>query len=294
MLDFSCFIHPKDSQALNALENIPALPLLTRKFNEIFAERSYKVMNMSQKIRLSEKQIPEIYNILPPICEKLEIPLPELYLEQNPTINAYTFGDKAPFITLHSGLINHCSKDVIAAVIAHECGHIACHHTLYKSMASFFLGLGADILPIPFLQFALKYALLYWDRCSEYSADRVSAYIMGGSDSVVSTMTELGSGLLKYGDQLNEEEFLKQAEDFKEFNNESGWNKFLMYYQLLETNHPFLTDRASSIVDWCNSSNFNELCKNGVPKKSINICPNCNSAIDNGSVFCGNCGYKIY
>ena len=294
MLDYSYFIHPKDSKALTALESIPALPLLTRKFNEIFAERAYKVMNMSQKIRLSEKQLPEIYNILPPICEKLEIPLPELYLEQNPTINAYTFGDRTPFITLHSGLINHCSKEVITAVIAHECGHIACHHTLYKSMASFFLGIGAEIFPLPILKFALRYALLYWDRCSEYSADRVSAYIMGSSKSLVSTMAELGSGLLKYDDQLSEDEFLKQTEDFKNFNEESEWNKFLMYYQLIETDHPFLTDRASSIVDWCNSSIFEELSKNGIPSKETNKCPNCNTAIDKDSFFCGNCGYKIY
>lgn len=294
MLDFSCFIHPKDSQALNALESVPALPLLTKKFNEIFAEKSYKIMNMSQKIRLSEKQLPEIYNILPPICEKLEIPIPELYIEQNPTINAYTFGDSTPFITLHSGVINYCSKDVIKAIIAHECGHIACHHTLYKSMAHFFLGIGADILPIPFLKFALKYALLYWDRCTEYSADRVSAYIMEGSNIIVSTMTELGSGLLKYGDQLSEDEFLNQAGEFKNFYDESSWNKFLMYYQLVETDHPFLTDRAKSIVDWCNSATFNDICENGVPKKNARICPNCNSAIDSDSVFCGNCGYRIY
>lgn len=294
MLDFSCFIHPKDAKALSALESVPALPLLTRKYNEIIAERAYRVMNISQKIRLSEKQLPEIYHMLPPICEKLEIPLPELYLEQNPTINAYTFGDKTPFITLHSGLINYCTKDVIKAVIAHECGHIACHHTLYKSMASFFLGIGADILPIPFLKFALKYALLYWDRCSEYSADRVSAYIMGGSDSVVSTMTELGSGLLKYNEQISEEEFLKQAEDFNDFSDESGWNKFLMYYQLIGTDHPFLTDRARSIVEWCNSTTFNDICRNGVPQKNVSKCPNCNSSIDSDSVFCGYCGNRIY
>lgn len=294
MLDYSFFIHPKDAKALDALKKVPGLPQLTRKFNEIFYERAYKVMNLSQKIKLSEKQIPEIYNILPPICEKLEIPIPELYLEQNPTINAYTFGDKNPFITIHSGLLNYCSKDVITAIIAHECGHIACHHTLYKSMANFFLGVGAEILPIPFLKFALKYSLLYWDRCSEYSADRVSAYVMGGSESVVSTMKELGSGLSKYDEQLSEEEFLKQAEDFNSFSDESGWNKFLMYYQLIETDHPFLTDRANSIVEWCNSDIFNDLCKNGIPKNSELRCPNCNAAIDSDSVFCGYCGCRIY
>ncbi len=294
MLDYSSFIHPNDASALNTLEKIPGLPMLTKKFNEIFAERNYKIGNLSQKIKLSENQLPEIYGFLPPICEKLEIPVPELYLEQNPTINAYTFGDKTPFITLHSGLINHCSENVIKAVIAHECGHIACHHTLYKSMCHFFLGIGGSLFPIPFLNFALKYALLYWDRCSEYSADRISGYVMGGAGSVVRTMVELSSGLTKYNDQLSEHEFLKQADEFKEYHESSDWNKFLMYWQLLETDHPFSTDRAGEIKKWCCTDEFDNLIKNGIPNKTYDKCPFCGANIEGDSNFCTNCGHQIY
>ena len=129
------FIHPNDAKALKALKAIPGFPLLTKKFMDIFVERGVKISNLASKLKLSEKQFPEIYNMLPPICEKLEIPVPELYVEQDPYINAYTTGETVPCIVLTSGLINNCSLDVINAVMAHECGHIVCKHVMYKMMA---------------------------------------------------------------------------------------------------------------------------------------------------------------
>lgn len=291
------FIHPNDAKALDALKAIPAFTLLSRKFSEIFGEREGKIENLSSNIRISERQFPEIFKMLPPICEKLEIPVPELYLEQTPIINAYTLGVTTPYIRLTSGLLNNCSTDVIKAVIAHECGHIVCRHTSYKNMARFFLGVGASLINVPFLSFALKYALLYWDRCSEYSADRVSAFASGGSELVVKTMTELACGSPALLEKIDRDEFLKQAEDFHSYSDESGWNKFLMYCALLEENHPFVVDRAAEIVKWCDSKDYENLC-NGVPytppkPAAVMRCPKCGATIDNETAFCTSCGTKI-
>lgn len=320
------FIHPNDAKALKALKAIPGFPLLTKKFLDVFYERGWKISNLSSRLKLSERQFPDIYGILPPICEKLEIQVPEMYIEQDPYINACTFGETNPCIILTSGLINNCSSDVIKAVIAHECGHIVCKHVMYKTMARFFLGVGAKILNVPFLSFSLEYALLYWDRCSEYSADRAAAYVCGGPDTVVKTMTELASGLPTMVDEINQEEFLKQAEEFHEYSDESAWNKFLMYYQLLGTNHPFTSDRAADIIKWCDSRYYADLC-NGVPYgsnkeysmdnynvnnelndnldmfsntdnntpfyESMDRCPVCQLFIDKNSVYCPYCGNKI-
>ena len=290
------FIHPNDALALNTLQSIPAFPMLSKKFSEIFGERAKKLNNLSSKLRISERQLPDIYKILPPICEKLEIPVPELYLEQNPVINAYTFGETTPCIVLHSGLLNNCSPDVIKAVIAHECGHIVCHHTVYKFMTKFFLDVGFSLINIPFLSFALKYALLYWDRCSEYSADRVAAFVCDGAESVVKTMTELSCGLPSALDKIDREEFLRQAEDYHSFSSDSGWNKFLMYYELIHTDHPFVVDRAADIIKWCDSKDYDNLCK-GIPYvnpgTSTLCCPKCHTVIEEDSSFCSTCGIKI-
>ena len=294
MLYTEYFIHPNDRKALDALRSLPAFPELCRKFNEYVTERQRKVINLSCKLRLSQTQLPELWNLLPPICEKLEIPVPELYLEQNPMINAYTFGDTNPFICIHSGLLDKCSPEVVRAIIAHECGHIVCHHTLYKSLAHFFLKCGS-FLNIPFLTFTLQFALLYWDRCSEYSADRAAAYVSGGSGAVVDAMTELCSGSSEYRLRIERDEMLAQAEEFHDFADASGWNKFLMYYELIGQDHPFTVDRAADIVKWCDSDDYKNLCA-GVPytaQKNGARCPKCGASVDTDANFCAVCGAKI-
>lgn len=77
--------------------------------------------------------MPEIYNMLSPICEKLGIDIPEIYLELDVVPNAYTYGDTKPFIVITSGLLETMPMELLPTVIAHECGHIACHHTLYTT-----------------------------------------------------------------------------------------------------------------------------------------------------------------
>ena len=94
------FIHPEDAAALRQLESIPGFPTLVRKILSLGFEQLMYGMNMASAIRLSPTQLPNLYNHLPPICEKLGIDEPEFYLEMNPFPNAYTFGDTRIFVTM--------------------------------------------------------------------------------------------------------------------------------------------------------------------------------------------------
>ena len=134
-MNISEFTHPDDLEALKLLNSIPVLPKVMKKFMDMGMEQLYFGLNKALKIRLSPTQLPEIYNILPPICDQLEIVEPEFYLEMNPMPNAYAFGDTKTAITVTSSLVEMMSKDELTAVVAHECGHIACHHMLYHSLA---------------------------------------------------------------------------------------------------------------------------------------------------------------
>lgn len=120
----SDFIHPEDAAALRQLENIPGFPTLVKKFYALGYEKLMYGSNMASYIRLSENQLPNLYQHLPPICKTLSIDEPEFYLEMNPMPNAYTFGDSKIFITITSGLVEMLSDNELDAVIAHECGHI--------------------------------------------------------------------------------------------------------------------------------------------------------------------------
>ena len=115
------FIHPDDAAALKALKSVPALPNLMEKVFQYGYDEISRSENITTNLRLSEKQMPEIYNRLPPICEKLGIPVPELYLQMSPLPNAWTSGHKRVYIVLTLGLIKKVKDDELDAVLAHEC-----------------------------------------------------------------------------------------------------------------------------------------------------------------------------
>ena len=129
-------IHPADAKALKALKNVPGLPKLMEKIFEYGYDELAWSDNVTTNLRLSETQMPEIYNRLPPICERLGIPVPELYLQMSPIPNAWTSGHKKVYIVLTLGLIRRVKGDELDAVLAHECGHILCQHVLYQTLAN--------------------------------------------------------------------------------------------------------------------------------------------------------------
>lgn len=224
MIPYTYFIHPEDESALNAMKNVPGFDTLVKKFMQIGYEAMLHGVNMASKIRLSETQLPEIYHKVTKICDKLEISCPEVYLEMSPYPNAYTYGDTDIFMVLTSGLFDYLDSDEIDSVVAHECGHIVCHHVLYHTIAEF-LRTGVSGL-IGDLAEPLKLAVYYWARKSELSADRAAA-LTCGVETVVKTQLRLAGGPKVLTDNVNIEEWANQAEQYEEIRGGSLWDRFL-------------------------------------------------------------------
>lgn len=253
----SFLLHPNDKKALDTLQSIPAFTPVVKAFLRVFNEQQLKIMNMSSKVRISPLQLPEIYNLLPPICEKLSIDEPELYLELNRSPNAYTTGDTATSITLTTGLLEYMDLNEISTVIAHECGHIACRHVLYHTMGQMiFTSLAAFTDIGGLLTAGIQTAFSYWMRCSEFSADRASALCSGGAKPVVNVMMRLAGGGKNLPFTINTENFIQQAVEYEKMINTSTWNKTWESILLKDMSHPLLTVRALEISKWCDSTDF--------------------------------------
>ena len=257
-IDYEPFIHPLDRQALNTLKKIPFLDKVLKKYMNLVDENLLHGVNMVSMIKLSTTQFPNIYGMLQDVCSRLEIPEPDLFQQMDPLPNAYTMGDTRPFIVITSGLINLLNEEELKAVIAHECGHILCHHVLYHTLATHLLVLGSGLLSeIKDIMIApIKWTLFYWMRRSEYSADRVAAYVMNGADIVVNTMLSFSGGKTDHTNNVNVEEFLQQAKEYRKNLDESQFSKILQAIAIKDQLHPFPAIRALEIKEW-----FNELQK---------------------------------
>lgn len=286
------YIHPEDEAAKRNMEAIPGFAAAMKLFMRYYSEQLFHGLNMANKIRLSPKQLPKIYEKLPPICKKLSIKEPEFYLEMNPYPNAYAMGDTRTMITVTSGLLEYLTDEEVSAVIAHECGHIACRHMLYYTMAQLLFQniknmglLGDAITPI-------FWALQYWSRRSELSADRAGAVALGSIERIVEVQIRLAGGPAKITKDVNIDEFVKQA-DYYDTLQDSNWDKFLQNWSILESSHPYAAIRVREILKWGKTEQWNRIKDIVQLEERGLICPNCNRAVEESWIYCKECGYKL-
>lgn len=277
------FIHHEDKQALSFLKGIPLASATIKQIMKLYHERIVYGMNMGNKVRLSPKQIPHIYELLPPICEQLKISEPEFYLENNPIPNAYAMGESRPNITLNSGIIDLMTMDELKAVVAHECGHIFFHHMLYTTMANFML-MNVDMANE--IREAYVLALLYWNRKSELSCDRVAAYITS-PETAISMLSKLagGPGHITYDFDLDE--YVEQAKIYDSIRTDNLWDKTLQAMITMWQNHPFVSVRVRELLKWTNTNHYIHL-KAGIP-----VCPFCHEVLNGDEKYCGSCGRYV-
>lgn len=292
MISPSEFIHPEDAAALRQLESIPGFPALAKKVMELGYEKLRYGVNMASAIRLSKTQLPDLYNHLPPICERLGIAEPEFYLEMNPFPNAYTFGDTRVFIVVTSGLVETMDDEELDAVIAHECGHILCHHVLYNMVAQC-ISMGLDAIGLlGSIAKPVEYALLYWSRKAELSCDRCAS-IITSPDVVARTMARLAGGPKSITGQLNMEEWASQADEYDKIQNDGLWNKALQLSVILSQDHPFSAVRVREIYKWGCSAQYRNLMNSLRQISSGKTCPYCGRSVADEWTFCKYCGSKL-
>ncbi len=284
----SDYIHPEDEEALNNMRSIPGFQTLVKTFLKIGYEKLIYGTNMASMIKLSPVQLPEIYHRLPPICKKLGIEEPDFFLEMNPVPNAYTFGDTRIFVVVTSGLLEYLDDEEINSVLAHECGHIACRHVLYHTMADMMVNGLEGILGTIATPFKLP--LLYWQRKSELSCDRAAALVTS-VEAVLQTQVRLAGGPKSITGKINIEEWAKQADRYEEIRSGGLWNKTLQTIAIAAQSHPFAAVRVREILKWGKSEQYRTIKSGG--SASSDRCPSCGTMIDKNWKFCRNCGHSL-
>lgn len=271
-------IHPADTSALKTLKNIPALPKVMEKIFEYGYDEIQWTENVTTNLRLCETQMPEIYNRLPPICKRLGIPVPELYLQMTPIPNAWTSGHKKVYIVLTLGLIRRCKDEELDAVLAHECGHILCQHVLYQTLANAIFSIGdslSESIVGSIGNMAMKpirQALIAWSRASELSADRV-ACIITSAEVLARALARISLIPTPIVNGMDFKAWADQGKDYEEMKNGTAWNKIVHWMANSDVDHPYCPVRAYEAFEWEKT----EICKElrsrpfrlEAPKKAI-------------------------
>ena len=252
------FRHPLDLEATNALKQLPGIDIAIRSVLGSVAEQFFYLNNIASSVLVSEKQLPHLHKLLIEACNILDLEPPQLYVQQNPTPNAYTFamrGEK-PFIVLHTSLIEMLTPEEIQAVIAHELGHLKCEHGVYLTMANV-LVLAANLLPAwgTVLAQTLQDRMLQWIRCAEFSCDRAALLAIQEPRVVMSVLMKLAGGSPTLAPMLNLDAFIEQAKAYDSIGTDS-MGEMLQAAQTAQLTHPVPVIRAREIARWASSSQY--------------------------------------
>lgn len=260
-LDYKLYLHDSDKAAMAALKAIPGFSQVTRAFMKIWDEQKANLINMSTYLRLSEKQMSKYYNMLPPICEKLGIDVPDVFVKLDVVPNAYTWGDTKPYIVITSGLFETLPDELIPTVLAHECGHIACHHALYTTMGHFLLNSAASLVHGlgNVALYPIQLAFSYWMRCSEFSADRAAMICDGSSNNNTEVMMRFAGYDKDIMADASVDAFMEQAIEYKKLINDNTWNKTLEFILFQNNTHPLNAVRAYEGKEWGESERFQNI-----------------------------------
>ena len=252
------FRHPLDLQATTALKNLPGLDVAVRSLLGSVAEDFFYLNNIASSVLVGEKQLPQLHKLLREACKVLDLEPPELYVQQNPAPNAYTFAmrGKKPFMVLHTSLIEILTPEEIQAVMAHELGHLKCEHGVYLTMANIIV-LGANLLPLwgSVIAQSLQERMLEWLRCAEFSCDRAALLVAQDPKVVMSVLMKLAGGSPTLAPQLNLDAFIDQARAYEQVTT-TDLGKMLQAAQTQQLSHPVPVLRAKEIDRWAKNPQY--------------------------------------
>ena len=259
--------HPADRSALVALRKLSGFDVLLRRLASLFNDRSLRLLYLASAVRVSERQFPDLHNMLRDGAYVLDLPeVPELYVSQDPLVNALTLGADKPFIVVTTGMINLYDAEEIRFAIGHELGHVLSGHAIYRTMLFHLINLARRIawMPLGYLGLrAIIWGLEEWFRKSELSCDRAGLLAGQDIDAGRRALMKMGGGA--YMSELSADAFHEQAREYDAVPDvREGLLKLL---QLQGTLHPFAVVRFAELDRWAADGAYGRILGGDYPRR---------------------------
>jgi Zn-dependent protease with chaperone function len=259
--------HPADRSALVALRKLTGFDVILKNLAGLFSDRALRLMFLASSVRASEDQFPQLYHDLLDGCYILDLPrVPELFISQDPIVNAMALGTDKPFVVITTGMVDLMDPEEIRFIIGHELGHVLSGHAVYRTMLFHMVRLAARLAFIPFAWIGFKaviWGLEEWFRKSELSCDR--AGLLAAQDEAAgrrALMKTAGGSALS---ELSHDAFHEQAREYDGVPDvREGLLKLL---QLQGATHPFAVVRFAELDRWASDGEYRDILAGNYPRR---------------------------
>lgn len=172
------------------------------------------VLSMQGAQQIDRSSAPEFFDMVETLAKRAELPMPKVYIIDNPLPNAFATGrnPQNAAVAATTGLLNALSPNEIAGVMAHELAHIKHRDTLLMTvtatiagaismLANFGMFFGGDrreggnmltsLLMMIVAPMAAMLVQMAISRTREYAADREGAIIAQSPRSLASALQKI-------------------------------------------------------------------------------------------------------
>ena len=198
--------------------------------------------------KVSEKQFPAIYAIAQEAAGRLSMYQPELFIKQDPTLNAFAIGFLgSKSVVLHSATVEGMDKEELGFIVGHEFAHIKCNHT-----DLLLLNTGTGGISPSWLQMIATLFIGVWSRKAEYTADQGGLLVAGDPKPAIGALAKLAIGPTLFKD-MDIDDFLSQ----KIALDQTYFTK--LAESLPEVKHPYLVKRIYAVQKYYDSDQYKRL-----------------------------------
>ena len=184
------------------------------------------VLRMYGAREVGADEMPEFHNLVAQLAQRGGLPMPKVYVIDNPQPNAFATGRNPEHaaVAATTGLLKMLSRDEIAGVMAHELAHVKNRDSLTMTITAvlagaigmlanfaFFFGGSRDresplggigallvMLVAPIAAMLVQFAI---SRSREYEADRIGAAISGNPRALASALAKISNGAAQIPNQ---------------------------------------------------------------------------------------------
>ncbi len=185
------------------------------------------VLSMHHAREVDARTAPDFYGLVAELARNAGMPMPKVYIVDNPNPNAFATGrnPENAAVAATTGLLSMLSREEVAAVMAHELGHVRNRDTLIMTMVAtiagaismianfgMFFGGSSDDRPNPLVAilavlmapFAAMIVQMAISRTREFGADRAGAEICGNPRALASALSKIAGAAERIPDPVSE------------------------------------------------------------------------------------------
>jgi Zn-dependent protease with chaperone function len=259
--------HPVDRGALATLRAVPGFAQVLKAISGFYSERGERLMALASTIRVGPTQYPELDKLRHDCAEALDIsPVPDLFVERDPDVNAKTIGMDEPFIVLTTGAVELMDTEALRFVIGHEMGHVLSGHAVYRTMLVRLIKMQLSMSWTPISALGLRAivaALSEWFRKAELSCDRAGLLCAQEPSAALRAHMLTAGGIDP--SKIDIQAFLRQASEYESVGDIR--DSYLKLRNVEVQSHPFAVVRAAQLQKWAASEEYRTILAGDYPRR---------------------------